>query len=88
MKKRALGSQGLDVSEIGLGCMSLSMSYGAKVPDTDADALIGRAVELGVTLFDTAEMYGPFTNEVAAGRALRCVRDSVVIATKFGFDIP
>jgi aryl-alcohol dehydrogenase-like predicted oxidoreductase len=89
MKKRALGTQGLTVSEIGLGCMNLSQDYGIAIPDEPALlAVIDRAVELGVTFFDSAEMYGPFINEVLVGKGLRRVRDSVVIATKFGFDIP
>ncbi len=86
MKQRTLG-QGLAVSEIGLGCMSLTGAYGAtaNVPREDAIALIRRAVDLGVTLFDTAEVYGPFTNEDVVGEALEPVRDHVKIATKFGF---
>ncbi|MBB1513667.1 aldo/keto reductase [Tessaracoccus sp. MC1627] len=86
MLQRALG-QGLVVSEIGLGCMSLTGAYGAtaNVPREEAIALIRRAVDLGVTLFDTAEVYGPFTNEDLVGEALEPVRDQVKIATKFGF---
>lgn len=85
MDKRMLGASGLEVSAIGLGCMGLSSGYG---PPTDRDAaiaLIRRAVELGVTLFDTAEAYGPFTNEALLGEALEPFSDAVVIATKFGF---
>ncbi|MHA6509993.1 aldo/keto reductase [Tessaracoccus sp. Y1736] len=86
MLQRTLG-QGLVVSEIGLGCMSLTGAYGAtaNVPREEAIALIRRAVDLGVTLFDTAEVYGPFTNEDLVGKALEPVRDQVKIATKFGF---
>jgi aryl-alcohol dehydrogenase-like predicted oxidoreductase len=86
MMKRKLGRQGLEVSALGLGCMGMSQSYG--VPDDHASiATIHRAVELGVTLFDTAEVYGPYTNEELLGRALKGRRDHVVIATKFGFRI-
>lgn len=89
MRQRSLGTQGLRVSEIGLGCMNLSMDYGTAVPGEEALlSVIERAVALGVTFFDTAEMYGPFTNEKLVGKSLRPVRDRVVIATKFGFDIP
>jgi aryl-alcohol dehydrogenase-like predicted oxidoreductase len=88
MKMRALGSQGLTVSEIGLGCMNLSMTYGATVAEVDALHVLDRAIELGVTLYDTAEVYGPFTNEILVGKGLRRVRDRVVIATKFGFNVP
>lgn len=85
MDKRMLGASGLEVSAIGLGCMGLSSGYG---PPTDRDAaiaLIRRTVELGVALFDTAEAYGPFTNEALLGQALEPFSDAVVIATKFGF---
>jgi aryl-alcohol dehydrogenase-like predicted oxidoreductase len=82
---RSLG-RSLDVSAIGLGCMGMSQSYG--VPDdNESIATIHRAIDLGVTLFDTAEVYGPFTNEALLGRALKGRRDRVVIATKFGFAI-
>ena len=86
MKQRTLGS-GLTVSEIGLGCMSLTGAYGASTGPTreDAVALIRRAVDLGVTFFDTAEVYGPFANEDIVGEALEPIRDKVAIATKFGF---
>ena len=87
MKVRNLGSQGLKVSQLGLGCMNLSMAYAAMPSEEDARAVLDRAVELGITLFDTAEIYGPFTNEILIGKALRPVRDRVVIATKFGFRI-
>lgn len=87
MKARVLGQSGLSVSPLGLGCMGMSWAYGA-APDKDAMiALLRGAVELGVTFFDTAEVYGPFTNEELVGEALEPVRDQVVIATKFGFDL-
>jgi aryl-alcohol dehydrogenase-like predicted oxidoreductase len=88
MQIRKLGTQGLEVSAIGLGCMGLSMAYGAPLEEPAALKVIERAVELGVTFFDTAEMYGPFTNEVRVGKGLKAARDRVVIATKFGFKIP
>ncbi len=87
MQKRKLGSAGLEVSAIGFGCMGLSQSYGPLPDRQDATALIRTAVERGVTLFDTAEIYGPFANEELVGEALASVRERVVIATKFGFDI-
>jgi aryl-alcohol dehydrogenase-like predicted oxidoreductase len=87
MQKRALGKCGLEVSAIGLGCMGLSHAYGPAVDKTSGIALIRAAVERGVTFFDTAEAYGPFANEELVGEALAPVRDKVVIATKFGFDI-
>ena len=87
MEQRELGKSGLKVSAIGLGCMGLSFGYGQPTGTTEAVALIRRAVELGVTFFDTAEVYGPFTNEQVVGEALAPFRDQVVIATKFGFDI-
>ncbi len=86
LKQRALGSQGLQVSELGLGCMGMSQSYGT-FDDAESTATLHRALELGVTLFDTAEVYGPFTNEELLGRALKGRWNEVVIATKFGFDI-
>ena len=85
MNKRALGSSGLEVSAIGLGCMGLSHGYGPAVDQQDGIALIRAAVDLGVTFFDTAQVYGPFTNEELVGQALAPVREQVVIATKFGF---
>lgn len=85
MKKRKLGN--LEVSALGLGCMGLSYGYGPAIETRQAVDLIRASVERGVTLFDTAESYGPFTNEVLVGEALAPVRDRVVIATKFGFDI-
>lgn len=85
MRTRTLGTSGLEVSALGLGCMGLSHGYGPPVDDADGIALIRGAVEAGVTFFDTAQVYGPFTNEELVGRALAPVRDRVVIATKFGF---
>ena len=85
MQKRKLGNSGLEVSAIGLGCMGLNFAYGKGVEKDEAIALIRSAVEQGVTLFDTAEAYGPFTNEELVGEALEPFRDDVVIATKFGF---
>jgi aryl-alcohol dehydrogenase-like predicted oxidoreductase len=88
MEKRKLGSQGLEVSKLGFGCMGLSLGAGTSLPEAERLRVIERAVELGITLFDTAEIYGPFTNEVLVGKALRPVRDRVIIATKFGFALP
>jgi aryl-alcohol dehydrogenase-like predicted oxidoreductase len=85
MQKRKLGNSGLEVSAIGLGCMGLSFAYGHATDKPEAIALLRRACELGVTFFDTAEAYGPFTNEELLGEALAPFRDRVVIATKFGF---
>lgn len=85
MIKRKLGASGLEVSAIGFGCMGLSFAYGPATDKQEAIRLIRSAVELGVTFFDTAEAYGPFTNEELLGEALAPVRDEVVIATKFGF---
>src|SRR5438309_5151206 len=87
MQTRELGRSGLKVSAIGLGCMGISQSYGTRLSKEDGVRLIRDAVERGVTFFDTAEVYGPFDNEEVVGEALRPVRDRVVIATKFGFDI-
>ncbi|MEP9352480.1 aldo/keto reductase [Xanthobacter sp. KR7-65] len=87
MQKRTLGSTGLEVSAIGYGCMGLNFSYGTPIARADAIGIIRKAVDLGVTFFDTAEVYGPYTNEEIVGEALRPVRDKVVIATKFGFNI-
>jgi aryl-alcohol dehydrogenase-like predicted oxidoreductase len=87
MQTRELGRSGLEVSAIGFGCMGISQSYGAALSKPDGLKLIRDAVERGLTFFDTAEVYGPFTNEEVVGEALRPVRDRVVIATKFGFDI-
>lgn len=85
MQTRQLGPT-LSVASVGLGCMGMSHAYGGQ-DEKDAIATIHRAVELGVTLFDTAEVYGPFTNEVLVGKALKPFRDSVAIATKFGFNV-
>jgi aryl-alcohol dehydrogenase-like predicted oxidoreductase len=87
MQKRELGNSNLEVSAIGLGCMGLSFGYGPAVDKQQGISLIRAAVERGVTFFDTAEVYGPFTNEELVGEALEPFRDRVVIATKFGFDI-
>ena len=86
MKKRKLGRSNLEVSAIGLGCMGLSFGYGPAVDQQQGISLIRAAVERGVTFFDTAEVYGPFTNEELVGEALAPVRDQVVIATKFGWE--
>ena len=85
MHKRQLGKSGLEVSALGLGCMGLSFGYGPAVERAQGISLIRAAVERGITFFDTAEAYGPFTNEELVGEALAPVRDQVVIATKFGF---
>jgi aryl-alcohol dehydrogenase-like predicted oxidoreductase len=85
MKKRVLGNSGLEVSAIGLGCMGISQSYGRPLALPDAMKLIRGAFERGITFFDTAEVYGPYTNEEVVGEALQPIRDRVVIATKFGF---
>ena len=87
MKTRQLGSSGLAVSALGYGCMGLSTSYGAPSDRDHAIGIIRAAVERGVTLFDTAQVYGPFTNEDVVGEALAPFRDDVVIATKFGFNL-
>jgi aryl-alcohol dehydrogenase-like predicted oxidoreductase len=87
MQGRKLGRSGLAVSSIGLGCMGISQSYGTRLSREGGVRLIQDAVERGITFFDTAEVYGPFDNERIVGEALQNVRDQVVIATKFGFDI-
>lgn len=87
MHKRELGRSGLSVSAIGLGCMGISFSYATHLSKGEGVKLIRDAFERGVTFFDTAEVYGPFENEEVVGEALKPVRDKVVIATKFGFDI-
>src|SRR3954447_26904088 len=87
MQKRTLGNSGLEVSALGLGCMGLSFGYGPPVDEQAGVELIRAAVDLGVTFFDTAEVYGPFTNEDLVGKPLAPVREKVVIATKFGFRI-
>src|SRR5436190_21101172 len=87
MQKRKLGKSNLEVSAIGLGCMGLSFGYGPAVDKQRGISLIRAALERGVTFFDTAEVYGPFTNEELVGEALAPFRSQVVIATKFGFKI-
>ena len=87
MKKRRLGKSNLEVSALGYGCMGLSSSYGPPVAHEDGIRIIRAAHDRGVTFFDTAEAYGPFANEELVGKALAPIRDQVVIATKFGFDI-
>jgi aryl-alcohol dehydrogenase-like predicted oxidoreductase len=86
MKKRKFGNGGLEVSAIGLGCMGLSFGYGPATEKQQAITLVRTAFERGVTFFDTAEVYGPFTNEELVGQALEPFRKQVVIATKFGFE--
>jgi aryl-alcohol dehydrogenase-like predicted oxidoreductase len=85
MKKRKLGKSNLEVSALGLGCMGMSFSYGPPPDKGKMISLLQSAVERGITFFDTAEVYGPFTNEELLGEALSPIRDKVVIATKFGF---
>jgi aryl-alcohol dehydrogenase-like predicted oxidoreductase len=87
MQKRTLGKSNLEVSAIGLGCMGMSFSYGPPKDKAEMTALLHAAVDRGVTFFDTAEVYGPFTNEELVGEALAPFRGKVVIATKFGFDV-
>src|SRR5271167_5209570 len=88
MQKRKLGKSNLEVSTLGLGCMGMSFSYAPPFPDKqEMISLLRTAVERGTTFFDTAEVYGPFTNEELVGEALSPLRDQVVIATKFGFDL-
>src|SRR5687768_11135061 len=84
MQKRTLGTSGLEVSALGFGCMGISFGYGQPTSREDGIAIIRAAADAGVTFFDTAEAYGPFTNEELVGEALGPVRDQVVIATKFG----
>src|SRR5687768_7587301 len=84
MQKRKLGND-IEVSAIGLGCMGMTYSYGTGIDEKEATALFDRALDLGITFFDTAEIYGPFTNEILVGKMLKGRRDKVVIATKFGF---
>jgi aryl-alcohol dehydrogenase-like predicted oxidoreductase len=86
MQKRKLGKSGLEVSAIGLGCMGMSFSYGPPKDKQEMISLLSAAVDNGITFFDTAEVYGPFTNEELVGEALAPFRKQVVIATKFGFD--
>src|ERR1700751_307323 len=87
MKKRRLGTNNLEVSAIGLGCMSMTGAYGSVVDKQDMISLLRTAVERGVTFFDTAKVYGPFANEELVGEALAPFRGQVVIATKFGFKL-
>ena len=87
MQKRKLGKSNLEVSALGLGCMGMSFSYGPPKDKQEMTALLRAAVERGITFFDTAEVYGPFTNEELVGEALAPFRKQVVIATKFGFDL-
>src|SRR5437667_6756165 len=87
MQKRKLGKSNLEVSAIGLGCMGMSFGYGPAMEKQEAISLIRSAVERGVTFFDTAQVYGPFTNEGLVGEALAPFREHMVIGTKFGFEI-
>ncbi|GAO44688.1 aldo/keto reductase [Flavihumibacter petaseus] len=87
MEKRKLGQQGLEVAAIGYGCMGLNYAYNSNIGKEAAISLVRNAADRGVTLFDTAEVYGPFTNEEIVGEALAPIRNKVIIATKFGFDI-
>src|SRR2546425_2130287 len=87
MQKRTLGRSNLEVSALGLGCMGMSFAYGPPPDKQEMIALIRKAVERGITFFDTAEAYGPFTNEELVGEALSPFRGQVVIATKFGFKL-
>ena len=87
MQKRKLGKSNLEVSTLGLGCMGMSFGYGPAANTKEMISVIRSAVELGVTFFDTAEVYGPFTNEELVGEALAPLREQVVIATKFGFKL-
>ena len=89
MEKRKLGTEGLEVSCIGLGCMGMSHGYGTAAERVDEESIrvIHRALELGINFFDTAEIYGPFTNELLLGKALAGRREKAIIATKFGFDV-
>src|ERR1700691_674899 len=87
MQKRKLGNSNLEVSALGLGCMGMNSSYGVVHDENEMISLMHQAVEMGITFFDTAEVYGPFTNEVLVGKALSPIRDKVVIATKFGFNL-
>lgn len=87
MEMRKLGKSNLEVSALGLGCMGMSFSYGAVHDEKEMIALMRKAVDMGINFFDTAEVYGPFTNEVLVGKALSPIRNKVVIATKFGFNL-
>ena len=87
MQKRKLGKSNLEVSALGLGCMGMSFSYGEPKDKREMISLLRTAVDRGITFFDTAEVYGPFTNEELVGEALSPIRERVAIATKFGFDL-
>jgi aryl-alcohol dehydrogenase-like predicted oxidoreductase len=87
MQTRKLGKSNLEISAIGLGCMGMSFSYGPPKDKQEMTSLLRKSVQLGVTFFDTAEVYGPYSNEELVGEALAPVRKQVVIATKFGFDL-
>lgn len=87
IQKRKLGNSNLEVSSIGLGCMGMSFSYGPPKDTQEMTALLRAAVDRGITFFDTAEVYGPFTNEELVGEALAPFRGQVALATKFGFDL-
>ena len=87
MQKRKLGKSNLEVSALGLGCMGMNFSYGVVHDEREMISLMHAAVDRGVTFFDTAEVYGPFTDEVLVGKALSHIRNKIVIATKFGFNI-
>jgi aryl-alcohol dehydrogenase-like predicted oxidoreductase len=87
MQTRKLGKSNLEVSALGLGCMGMSFSYGEPKDKQEMISLLRTAVDRGITFFDTAEVYGPYTNEELVGEALSPVRDRVIIATKFGFDV-
>ena len=87
MQKRTLGKSNLEVSALGLGCMGMSFSYGPPKDKQEMTALLHAAVERGITFFDTAEVYGPYTNEELVGEALAPFRKQVVIATRFGFEL-
>src|SRR5580698_7505507 len=87
MQKRKLGNSNLEVSALGLGCMGMSFSYGTVHDEQEMISLMHAAVDRGITFFDTAEVYGPHTNEVLLGKALSPIREKVVIATKFGFNL-
>ena len=87
MQKRKLGKSSLEVSALGLGCMGMSFGYGAVHDEGELISLLRTAVDRGITFFDTAEVYGPFTNEALVGKALSPLRDQVIIATKFGFNL-
>src|SRR5580700_8481460 len=86
VQKRKLGKSNLEVSALGLGCMGMSFGFGAAKDEQEMIRLIHAAVDRGITFFDTAEVYGPYTNEALVGKALEPVRDKVVIATKFGWE--